>query len=254
MSVREIVHIDEEKCDGCGLCIPSCAEGAIQMINGKAKLVDDSFCDGLGACLGECPQDAITITRREAVEFDESAVEHHLARINEKKLESAPKPRMPLPTQPVAACPGSMSQSFKSRENVSVGTSVPGNIPSQLTNWPVQLHLAPVKAPYFDKCDLLIAADCAAFSSANFHNQFLKDKILLIGCPKLDDVNHYRQKLAHIFHENNIKSIDVVYMEVPCCFGLVQLIRMSLADSGKDIPVNLIKIGIRGEVQDKIPA
>jgi len=255
MSVREIVEIDEEKCDGCELCIPSCAEGAIQMINGKAKLVDDSFCDGLGACLGECPQDAITITKRDADEFDESAVEQHLTKLTEEKLASAPKPIMPLPTQPIAVCPGSLSQSLKSRSNIDLGKNpTPGFIPSQLANWPVQLHLVPIKAPYFDECDLLIAADCVPFANANFHDVYLKNKVLVIGCPKLDDVNHYHQKLSQLFNQNEIKSIEIVYMEVPCCFGLAQLVKTAIADSGKEIPLYLTKVGIRGEEIEKVQA
>jgi Pyruvate/2-oxoacid:ferredoxin oxidoreductase delta subunit len=252
VAIREIVRIDEEKCDGCGLCVPACAEGAIQIINGKARLIDDSYCDGLGACLGECPQDAITIIKREADNYDEEAVEKHLAEINKQKIEAAPKPIMPQSDQPVHACPGSLVQSLRDRPEPANITSIPGQLPSHLTNWPVQLHLVPVKAPYFDNCDLLIAADCAPFAHANFHAEFIQGKVLLIGCPKLDDVSQYHQKLAQIFHENNIKSIEVAFMEVPCCFGLVQIIQSAVKNSGKEISVLLTKVGIRGEVQEKV--
>lgn len=250
MAVRKIVQIDEEKCDGCGLCVPACAEGAIQLIDGKAKLVSDTYCDGLGACLGECPQDAITVIEREAGDFDEEAVKKHLMGQQRVKLEQKPGPRMPLPEQPVHACPGSMAQSFRPGIPTSTGAGFTGGSPSQLANWPVQLNLAPVKAPYFDGADLLIAADCVPFACADFHRAFLAGRILLIGCPKLDDVNHYRQKLAYIFHENDIKSIEIAYMEVPCCFGLVQLIKLALEDSGKDIPLTMTRVGIRGKIEE----
>jgi len=161
---------------------------------------------------------------------------------------------MPLPTKPVSACPGSLAQSLKDRTDTNAKATQIGDVPSQLANWPVQLHLVPIKAPYFDNADLLIAADCVPFATGNFHSDYLNGKTLVIGCPKLDDINHYRQKLAQMFHQNQINSIEIVYMEVPCCFGLVQLVKTALADSRKDIPLHLTKIGIRGEQIEKTPA
>jgi Pyruvate/2-oxoacid:ferredoxin oxidoreductase delta subunit len=238
MATRKIVSIDEEKCDGCGQCATACAEGAIQIVDGKARLLSESYCDGLGACLGECPQDAITIEEREADEFDEAAVSKHLA-------SSAP-----------AACPGSAPRSIERCELVDAkgAPGPPSSVQSRLANWPVQLKLAPTKAPYFDGADLLIAADCVPFSYADFHEKFLRQRTLLIGCPKLDSAEFYRKKLAQIFIQNDIKSIDVVYMEVPCCFGLVHLVHESLKESGKDIPLNLIKIGIKGDILETLTA
>jgi len=253
LAVREIIRIDEEKCDGCGLCVPACAEGAIQIVNGKARLLDDSYCDGLGACLGECPQDAITIVRRNAVEYDHQAVEKHLATVNRKKPESKSAPVIPAKNQSIHACPGSVAQSLRTRIDSEDSPGVSSHISSQLLNWPVQLHLVPIKAPYFDNSNLLIAADCVPFANADFHNEFLKGKALIIGCPKLDDINHYHRKLTQIFRENNIKSIEAAFMEVPCCFGLVQLVQRALQDSGKEINIEVRKVGIRGDIQAKIP-
>ena len=237
MATRKIVHIDEEKCDGCGECATACAEGAIEIVDGKARLISESYCDGLGACLGECPQDAITIEEREADEFDEAAVDAHLS------------------GAPAATCPGSAPRKLVPCELVDA-VGEPGEkatVPSRLSNWPVQLKLVPTKAPYFDGAHLVIAADCVPFSFADFHARFLTDKTLLIGCPKLDSAEFYRKKLAQIFIQNDIKAIDVVYMEVPCCFGLVHLVHESLKESGKDIPLTLFKIGIKGDIIEKLP-
>jgi Pyruvate/2-oxoacid:ferredoxin oxidoreductase delta subunit len=234
MGKRSIVKIDEEKCDGCGQCATACAEGAIEIIEGKARLVSESYCDGLGACLGECPQDAIAIEEREADAFDEAAVAEHLE-------------------QP-AACPGSAPRSLAKCELVDA-TGEPGEpseVPSRLANWPVQLKLAPASAPWFDKADLVIAADCVPFAFADFHARFLGEKVLLIGCPKLDSAEFYRKKLAQIFIQNDLASIEVVYMEVPCCFGLVHLVHESLKESGKDIPLRLVKVGIKGDVLETL--
>ena len=248
MAVRKIVRIDEEKCNGCGLCVPSCAEGAIRIIDGKARLVKEQYCDGLGACLGECPQDAITIEVREADEFDENAVENHLAELNtgakkEEKIEEKEQPRH-------SGCPSLALKSFEaavnSDENGVAGNG--GGMPSALSNWPVQLKLVPVTAPYLQNAKLVIAADCVPFAYADFHRKFLKGKVLLIACPKLDDAEYYVKKLADMFGINEIESIDVVHMEVPCCFGLVQILRLALEKSGRDIPLTLTKIGIRGEI------
>ena len=242
MATRKIVKIDEEKCTGCGLCIPNCAEGALQIVDGKAKLITDKFCDGLGACLGHCPEDAITVIEREAEEFDEKAVEAFL----HKQKETQPQPK-PQPA-PFAGCPSSRAMHFKVSEsgNESISTTP---VVSQLTQWPVQLKLVPINAPYFQDADLLIAADCVPFAYANFHQDFLKGKAVVVGCPKLDDIQLYKEKLTEIFKTNSIKSITVPYMEVPCCFGLVKVTEDAIVASGKNIPLKKIKIGIRGDIK-----
>lgn len=249
---REIIKIDEEKCDGCGRCVPACAEGAIQVIDGKAKLVSEVYCDGLGACLGECPRGALTVETREAEAFDEVAVKEHLESRVQEKLAKGPKPMVHGQSMP-CGCPGAASQVFERKEarrpvEMSEKTDA---TPSQLSQWPVQLHLVPIQAPYFQEADLLIAADCVPFAFADFHRRFLRGRTLVVGCPKLDDVEAYRHKLTEIFRQNDIRSVEVVYMEVPCCFGLVHLVKLALQASGKDIPLTLTKVGIRGDVLER---
>ncbi len=259
--LRKIVKIDEEKCNGCGLCVPSCAEGAIQVIGGKARLVSETYCDGLGACLGECPQGALTVEEREAGDFDPAEVEKHLGRPAPHAAPHAcpgsnvqvlrrPDPAA-APHAAPHACPGSMARTLQQSEGASTPAADAEAMPSLLANWPVQLALAPIRAPYFDGARLCIAADCVPFAFADFHRRFLSGRTLVIGCPKLDDAGLYRQKLAQIFSQNDIQSVDVVYMEVPCCYGLVHLVRLALADSGKDIPLTLTKVGIRGGILEK---
>jgi len=242
MAKRKIVRIDEEKCTGCGLCIPNCAEGALQIIDGKAKLISEKFCDGLGACLGHCPEDAITVIEREAEEFDEKAVETFL---HQKK--EAPSQPIPQPAQ-FTGCPSSRAMHFKVPE-ARAGSTSSAPIVSQLTQWPVQLKLVPINAPYFHEADLLITADCVPFAYPDFHRDFLKGKAVVVGCPKLDDIQSYKEKLTEIFKTNPIKSITVPYMEVPCCFGLVKATEDAIAASGKNIPLKKVKIGIRGEIK-----
>lgn len=248
--LRKIVTIDQDKCNGCGLCVPSCAEGAIRMINGKAVLAADNLCDGLGACLGECPQDAIKIIEREADEFDESAVAQHLG-------TTAGVPQQ----QPHGhhhghghghhgqgyggGCPGSRAMSFAPPAT----TAETGSRQSMLAQWPVQLHLVPTTAPYFQDADLLIAADCVPFAYADFHKDYLAGKAVVIGCPKLDDNQFYLQKLTELFRNSSLKSITVMRMEVPCCCGIVMAARQALAASGKDIPFNEVTVGINGAVR-----
>ena len=250
MTVRRIVRIDEEKCNGCGLCVPSCAEGAIQIIDGKARLVKEQYCDGLGACLGECPQDAITIEEREAEAFDEHAVETHLADLEKEDGKAVQESDDEKPK--FSGCPGTALRSFKAATglddsaNAEDGTSTP----SALSNWPVQLKLVPVTAPYLRNARLVVAADCVPFAYADFHKRFLRGKVLLIGCPKLDDAQYYVDKLADMFAINDMESIDVLHMEVPCCFGLVQVLKSALEKSGRNIPMTLTRIGIRGEIQE----
>jgi len=239
MATRKIVRIDEEKCDGCGLCIPNCVEGALQIDNGKAKLISEKFCDGLGACLGHCPQDAIVIIEREAQDFDEKAVEVHL----DKKHETQPQPVF-------AGCPSSRTMHFKVPDSRMEADSAIPSV-SMLSQWPVQLRLVPVNAPYFQNADLLIVADCVPFAYSNFHQDFLKGKALVVGCPKLDDIQYYKEKLSEIFKTNSIKSVTVPYMEVPCCFGLVKATEDAIAASGKKIPLKKVKIGIRGDIKNE---
>ncbi|MBU4490144.1 MAG: 4Fe-4S binding protein [Actinobacteria bacterium] len=241
MAIRNVILIDEDKCDGCGECVPACEEGAIQIVDGKASLVSDVYCDGLGACLGECPQGAITIEEREAAEFDPEAVRMHL---EVKPGEAGEEEEL------ACGCPGTMTQVIE-RCELQDKVGEPGEkaaVPSRLGNWPVQIMLLPASAPYLDGAKLLIAADCVPFSLADFHDRFLADRILLVGCPKLDNADFYRRKLAQIFIQNDIKSVDVVYMEVPCCFGIVHIVHESLKESGKDIPLTFTKIGIKGDV------
>jgi Pyruvate/2-oxoacid:ferredoxin oxidoreductase delta subunit len=241
MATRKIVKIDEEKCTGCGLCIPNCAEGALQIVDGKAKLVSEKFCDGLGACLGHCPEDAITVIEREAEEFDEKAADVHL----HKQEEAQPKPQ---PAPVFRGCPSSRAMHFKVPETKGIPSSTTSSV-SMLTQWPVQLKLVPINAPYFQDADVLIAADCVPFAYPNFHQDFLKGRAVVVGCPKLDDIQYYREKLTEIFKANSIKSITVPYMEVPCCFGLVKATEDAIAASGKNIPLKKVKIGIRGDIK-----
>jgi len=235
MVLRNIVKIDEKKCNGCGLCIPACAEGAIQVIDGKARLVKDVYCDGLGACLGKCPQDAITITQREADDFDEKAAEEHV-----KNIRDAPAVRTPP-----RGCPSTQTMQFKTENEPNLDLTEKRK--SRLATWPVQLKLLPPNAPFLKNADLLIAADCVPFAYANFHEDMLKDRVLAVGCPKLDDVTLYRNKLAAIFREADISSVTVVNMEVPCCFGLNRLVQEAMELSGKKVPLRQETISIKGE-------
>ena len=250
--IRKIVQIDEEKCDGCGLCASACAEGAIQVIDGKARLVSDTYCDGLGACIGECPQDAITIMEREADGFDEHAVERHLADLSLHAVGDEATAGGSGDTL-ACGCPGSMSRELPTSARAGAGAAETESAParSRLRNWPVQLHLVPVNAPYLRGASLLLAADCVPFALADFHQRLLEGKILMVGCPKLDDAAFYRDKLAAILRENAIRELTVAFMEVPCCFGLVNLARQAVADSGTGIPFSTIKVGIEGEVLEQ---
>lgn len=275
MPKRKIININEKKCNGCGLCIPNCPEGALQIIDGKARLVSDLFCDGLGACIGHCPEGAITIEEREAQVYDERKVmdnivkqgknvikahlkhlkEHKqtgllnqaLAYLKEKGIES------PLAEGPVekpvlpCGCPGTKVVDFRKDGAVVKKAQVARGQISELRQWPVQIMLVPAHAPYLDGADLLISADCVPFAYADFHEELLKGKILLVGCPKLDDIRVYAQKLGEIFKQRDIKSVTYAYMEVPCCFGLVEVIKSAIADSGKNIPFQEVTISIKGE-------
>lgn len=236
---RDIVFIDEDKCNGCGQCIPNCAEGAIKLINGKAKLVDDRFCDGLGACLGHCPRDAITIIKRDAPGFDEEAVKKHLEAAPEK-VEKETEKSLPC------GCPGSMAMDLRGEKKVKAGG---GRQIPELRQWPVQLMLVSTEASYFKDSDLLVAADCVPFAYPNFHSDFLKGKSVIIGCPKLDDSDYYVEKLTDLLKKNKIKSIALVNMEVPCCFGMQRIVEEAVKGSGKVLPIRQTVITIRGEMQ-----
>ena len=231
--VRKIIHIDQEKCNGCGACASACHEGAIAMVNGKAQLIRDDYCDGLGDCLPACPTGAITFTQREAAPYDEAAVQAHLAR---KKAEA------PLP----CGCPGSQSRAIHREESPAVSGPA---VSSQLRQWPVQIKLAPVNAPYFDGAHLLIAADCTAYAYGNFHQDFIRGKVVLIGCPKLDE-GDYTEKLTQIIRQNDIKSLTIVRMEVPCCGGIQRAAATALQHSGKFIPWQVVTIATDGRVVD----
>lgn len=230
--IRKIIKIDEEKCNGCGACVSACHEGAIGLVDGKAKLLRDDYCDGLGDCLPTCPTGAITFEEREAVNYNEKAV-------MENKLKKHGAAHH-------AGCPGSRL----SRIMHEHGTHSTVKAESRLSQWPVQIKLVPVNAPYFDCADLLIAADCTAFAYGNFHNDFIKDKITLIGCPKLDSVD-YSEKLTAILAVNDIKSVTVVRMEVPCCGGIQMAVQKALGASGKDIPLNVTVISTDGKIINK---
>ena len=245
MAVRKIIKIDEEKCDGCGLCVPSCAEGAIQIIDGKARLVSETYCDGLGSCLGECPQGAISMEEREAPEYDETAVEKHLP---------APK-AVPMPLQSIpAACPGSAMKRFSPPTGPpQPGAPVPGQ--SQLGHWPVQLMLVPPSAPFLKQTDLLICADCVPFAVHDFHSRFLSGKAVVVGCPKLDNLEHYFEKLKQMFGEAAPKSLTVLKMEVPCCSGIAQAAIQARNEVIPGTPIEVHTIGVRGEIETrKVPA
>lgn len=240
---RNIVHIDQEKCDGCGLCVPSCAEGAIKIVNGKAVLAADNLCDGLGACLGDCPRDAITIIERDADEFDEAAVEQHL-----RAAGKQPEVHSHQHGHHGGGCPGSRSMSFKPAP-VQVDKQESGSTQSQLGQWPVQLFLVPPNATYFQDADLLITADCVPLAYADYHRDFLAGKAVVMGCPKQPDSAGYADKLTQILRMSTIRSVTVLAMEVPCCGGIVAAARQALAASGKDIPLEVVTIGIKGEIK-----
>ncbi|MCX7923452.1 MAG: 4Fe-4S binding protein [Clostridia bacterium] len=261
MAIRKIIKIDEERCDGCGLCVPNCAEGAIQIIDGKAKLVKDSYCDGLGACLGHCPQDALHIIEREADDFNEEEAMEFV----KKTRGEAPKHNHAPAHQPVhhhhhhggGGCPGSrMMMLNNDKADTSKAKAVSSDdievkIKPQLRQWPVQLSLVPVNAPYFNNADLLVTADCVPFAYPNYHLDLLKGKAVVIGCPKLDDLEFYIEKLTDIIESNNLKSITVAHMEVPCCSGIVRAVDVALQRSGKDVPVTKVRIGINGEATQR---
>lgn len=248
MAMRKVVVIDEAKCDGCGECVTSCAEGAIAVIDGKARLVSEIYCDGLGACLGHCPQGAITVEEREAAAFDEAATQKHLD--NLKRAQAAPALHV---TDTPHQCPGSMMRSFGRPAAAAQPAHTPASsIPSELANWPIQLTLVPPMAPYLQGADILLVADCVPFAYADFHRRFLKDKPVIIGCPKLDQMDAYAKKLAEIIRVAKPKSLSVLHMEVPCCSGFTRLAQYALQTTASDLPLTDVTIGIRGEILDTV--
>jgi ferredoxin len=238
---RKIIKIDEEKCDGCGLCIPACPEGAIQIVGGKAKLVKESFCDGLGACLGECPQGALVIEEKEVEEYDEEGVVGHIKekspQLLEKHLKHLKRHAHELPEHHshagISSCPSAQMLHWERQE-----TAKPeARVSSELRQWPIQLHLVPPHAPYLRNADLVLVADCVPFAYANFHHDFLKGKAIAIGCPKLDDVGAYVSKVAQILESSDIRSLKVVHMEVPCCYGMIHIAREALTKAARIFPL-----------------
>ncbi len=233
-TLRKIIEIDEEKCDGCGQCVPSCAEGAITIVDGKARVIADNLCDGLGACLGECPQDALKVVEREAEEFDEEAVEKHLEQ-QEEKVE--PKPAL------ACGCPSQQIKTF-----IRSPAAVQESGASALAQWPIQIRLVPPEAPFLKGADLLVLADCAAVAYANLHKDLLEGRAVMMGCPKFDDAEGYIQKFAHVFKVAGVKSVTIVSIEVPCCSGLPVIVKKGLAASGETVPMNEIVVSARGQI------
>jgi ferredoxin len=274
MSKRKIITIDEHKCNGCALCIPNCPEGAIQIIDQKARLISDLFCDGLGACIGHCPQGAITIEEREAFAYDEdkvmanivrqgpNVIKAHLEHLKEHQelvylkqaMDFLKKNKINIifdqdcnhGNNALGTCPGSKSIDLR-KSQAAKSAILNQRQDSELSQWPVQLRLVPTHAPYFADAHLLIVADCVPFAYANFHQDILKGKMLIVGCPKLDDLSVYQEKLEQIFANNEIKSVTYAHMEVPCCFGLLPIIKEAMSSSGKKIPFEDITITIKGE-------
>ena len=286
MAVRKIVKIDESKCNGCGQCVPGCAEGALAVIDGKARLLKETYCDGLGACLGECPQGAITIEDREAAQFDAAAAEAHVAALAAGQgaaraagrtergmgvppMSSAPSERTKSQGQDASGthgqdaratvgggCPGSRMMQFARRGAATGGSAQDSGaapagqrpaVESALGQWPVQLALVPIEAPYYEDTELVLTADCAAYALGDFHERFLRGRSVAIACPKLDDVSPYVEKLAEILRRNTIRGLVVVHMEVPCCGGIVRLAEEAARRSGRSLPVRDVMIGLQGE-------
>jgi len=233
-SVRKIIDINEELCDGCGKCVPGCAEGALQIINGKARVISDSYCDGLGACIGECPTGALTIIERVAAEYDEDAVEKHLAK------EEAPV----LP----CGCPSATIRTFETTPSCNVEPEKETHTEkSYLTHWPVQIRLVPASAPFLKGADILVLADCSAVAVPALHRDLLKGKVVMMGCPKFDDVENNVDKFADIFQTADIKSVTTVVMEVPCCSGLPSIVKKGMEKAGKSIPMEKVVVSLQGK-------
>ncbi|MHC1684490.1 MAG: ATP-binding protein [Clostridiaceae bacterium] len=244
--IRKIVKIDEDKCNGCGDCVTACHEGAIELVDNKAKLVSDIYCDGLGDCLPGCPTGAISIIERESLPYDDDAVQERMKEMKNNNIEAK---------ENLQGCPGTVNRIIERPENklakmqLKVKEKSEDNL-SQLQQWPVQLKLVNSSAPYLKNANLLVAADCTAFAYGSFHNDFIKGRIVVIGCPKLDDVNFYKEKIQEIIQNNDLKSITVVRMEVPCCGGIVAATKKALLDAKTIIQYNEVIIGVNGEIQE----
>jgi len=237
--LRKIIEIDEDLCDGCGQCVLSCAEGSLEVIGGKAKVISENLCDGLGACIGECPQGALRIIEREAEAFDEHAVEKHLG----KKAATA----HPAPT----GCPSAAVRTFPNADpcaQVNVPAAFETRQRSELTHWPIQIKLVPPTAPFLKGADLLVAADCVPVAFPSLHQEFLKGRAVMIGCPKFDDAQEYVEKFSQIFKTAGIRSVTIVVMEVPCCSALPMIVKKGMALSGKTIPMHKVVVSVRGEI------
>lgn len=251
--IRRIIKIDKEKCNGCGICAKACHEGAIAMVDGKAQLMREDYCDGLGDCLPGCPTGAITFEEREALAYDEAAV--LAAKAEKGQTKSGERDSLHAHSIP-SGCPGMQAKFLKTQEIMAqknkeqqAAPFMEYKQPSQLAQWPVQIKLMPLKAPYYDNANLLVAADCSAFTYGNFHQDFMRNKVTIIGCPKLDSID-YSEKLTQIIAQNNIKSVTIVRMEVPCCGGLENAVKKALQASGKFIPWNVVTISIDGRILD----
>lgn len=235
--IRKIIKIDKEKCNGCGLCVVACHEGAIGIVNGKAELLKDDYCDGLGDCLPVCPTGAIAFEEREAAEYNEEVVKKRMRLIKKASSQDL-----------ACGCPGIHSRIIEHKENLQSNlTSEENIVTTQLNQWPVQIKLVPINAPYFENANLLIAADCSAYAYGNFHNKFMKDSVTIIGCPKLDE-GDYSKKITEILKQNNIKSLTVVRMEVPCCGGIENAVKIALKASSKVIPFKVVTISTNGNI------
>lgn len=251
-TVRQIIRIDEDKCNGCGACVPACAEGALQIIEGKARLVSERYCDGLGACLGECPQDAISFESREADEFDEAAATEHVA----KSSKPAPAPEAAIHAHSHHGGFACLSAKTidRTRDTAQHAQTAKGEVESELRQWPVKLYLVNPSASYFHDADLLVAADCVPFAYGSLHPDFLRGKTLVTGCPKFDDVDLYVEKMTEILEANNIRSITVLQMEVPCCSGMQRIVEHAVSVTGKSVPVKVVTIGLAGAVKGGCPS
>lgn len=236
--LRKIIEIDEELCDGCGACVPACHEGALEIIDGKARVVKEMYCDGLGDCIGECPRGALTIIEREADDYDHDAVNERLQKLGRPALEHNPLDR------PAGGCPGSGMQTFEAASSPQTAQERS----SALSHWPVQIELIPPHAPFLRDASLLVAADCVPVAFPDLHGRLLPGRRVMIGCPKFDDTDEYARKFLDIFSQNDIRDVTVAQMEVPCCSGLIRLVRWAVQQSGKNIPVTLLTISRQGEI------